>query len=180
MFFPYVRRMLLLCFFSFGIYRGQSIFSACSITREVCGSTGELSFWVVFAVRAWPVWVTLLLALPTGAFLVRIFIFFHDCCHGSYLASRKAMHVVGAVLGFLVFTPFGQWRHSHGIHHSTAGNLDRRGFRDHRHQGVPARAIAGHVRRRHVRNMALLRAAPIRSDLLGAQVLAGTKRAGRT
>lgn len=78
----------------------------------------------------WPVWVTLLLALPAGAFLVRIFIFFHDCCHGSFLASKKAMHIVGAVLGFLVFTPFGQWRHSHGIHHSTAGNLDRRGIGD--------------------------------------------------
>jgi len=78
----------------------------------------------------WPVWATLLLALPAGAFLVRIFIFFHDCCHGSYLSSQKAMHIVGAVLGFLVFTPFGEWRHSHGIHHSTAGNLDRRGIGD--------------------------------------------------
>lgn len=81
-------------------------------------------------VMAWPAWVTLLMALPAGAFLVRIFILFHDCCHGSYLSSRKAMHIVGAVLGFLVFTPFGQWRHSHGIHHSTAGNLDRRGIGD--------------------------------------------------
>jgi len=89
-----------------------------------------MALMVVSAVLAWPVWVTLLLAVPAGAFLVRIFIFFHDCCHGSYLASRKAMHVVGAVLGFLVFTPFGQWRHSHGIHHSTAGNLDRRGIGD--------------------------------------------------
>jgi len=91
---------------------------------------GLMSLMAVSAVNAWPVWFTLLLAVPAGAFLVRIFIFFHDCCHGSYLASRKAMHVVGAVLGFLVFTPFGQWRHSHGIHHSTAGNLDRRGIGD--------------------------------------------------
>ena len=36
--------------------------------------------------NGWPVWSTLLLSLPAGAFLVRIFIFFHDCCHGSYLA----------------------------------------------------------------------------------------------
>ena len=27
----------------------------------------------------WPAWITLVLALPAGAFLVRIFIFFHDC-----------------------------------------------------------------------------------------------------
>lgn len=80
--------------------------------------------------REWPVWITLLLSVPAGAFLVRIFIFFHDCCHGSYLASRKAMHVLGSVMGLLVFTPFEVWRHSHGIHHSTAGNLDRRGIGD--------------------------------------------------
>lgn len=77
-----------------------------------------------------PYWVTLLLAVPAGAFLVRLFIIFHDCCHGSYLRSRLAMRVIGNILGVLTFTPFGEWRHSHGIHHSTAGNLDRRGVGD--------------------------------------------------
>ena len=80
--------------------------------------------------NGWPVWSTLLLSLPAGAFLVRIFIFFHDCCHGSYLASRKAMGTLGFFLGVLTFTPFGEWRHSHGIHHSSSGNLDRRGTGD--------------------------------------------------
>lgn len=80
--------------------------------------------------KDWPVWVTLLLSLPAGAFLVRIFIFFHDCCHGSFLASRKTMNALGFLLGVLTFTPFSEWRHSHGIHHSTSGNLDRRGTGD--------------------------------------------------
>jgi len=84
----------------------------------------------VSVTRVWPLWTTLVLSVPAGALLVRIFIFFHDCCHGSYLASRKAMDALGAALGLLVFTPFGAWRHSHGIHHSTAGNLDRRGIGD--------------------------------------------------
>ncbi|TVR60556.1 MAG: fatty acid desaturase [Spirochaetaceae bacterium] len=77
-----------------------------------------------------PYWTTLLLALPAGAFLVRLFIIFHDCCHGSFFQSRTAMRVIGNILGVLTFTPFGEWRHSHGIHHSTAGNLDRRGIGD--------------------------------------------------
>jgi acyl-lipid omega-6 desaturase (Delta-12 desaturase) len=86
---------------------------------------------MVFSTRnGWPVWSTLLLSLPAGAFLVRIFIFFHDCCHGSFLASRKAMNALGFFLGVLAFTPFGEWRHSHGIHHTTSGNLDRRGTGD--------------------------------------------------
>lgn len=79
---------------------------------------------------AFPYWVTLLLALPTGAFMVRTFIFFHDCCHGSFVASPVALKVIGNVLGVLVLTPFADWRYSHGMHHSTAGNLDRRGIGD--------------------------------------------------
>jgi omega-6 fatty acid desaturase (delta-12 desaturase) len=80
--------------------------------------------------RDYPYWVTLLLALPAGGFLVRLFVIFHDCCHGSYLPSRGAMKIVGTLLGALAFTPFEDWRHAHGIHHSTAGNLDRRGVGD--------------------------------------------------
>ncbi len=78
----------------------------------------------------WPYWATLLLAVPAGGFLVRSFIIFHDCCHGSYLRSKRAMRIIGTVLGVLTFTPFDDWRHAHGIHHSTAGNLDRRGVGD--------------------------------------------------
>lgn len=78
----------------------------------------------------WPVWSTILLGIPAGALLVRLFIFFHDCVHGSYLRSRRAITILGNVLGVLTFTPFSEWRHSHGVHHSTAGNLDRRGIGD--------------------------------------------------
>ncbi len=77
-----------------------------------------------------PLWATLLLAVPAGGFLVRAFILFHDCCHGSFLSSRRAMDAVGAVLGILTFTPYQEWRHSHGVHHSSVGNLDRRGIGD--------------------------------------------------
>jgi len=77
-----------------------------------------------------PLWVTLLLALPAGAFLMRTFILFHDCCHGSFLSSRRANDGLGRILGVLVLTPFGDWRRSHGIHHGTSGNLDRRGLGD--------------------------------------------------
>ena len=77
-----------------------------------------------------PYWVTALLAIPAGAFMVRSFILFHDCTHGSFLESRFAMTWIGRLLGLMTFTPFGQWRYAHGVHHSTAGNLDRRGVGD--------------------------------------------------
>jgi omega-6 fatty acid desaturase (delta-12 desaturase) len=77
-----------------------------------------------------PYWVTLFVAIPAGAFLLRTFIFFHDCCHGSYIRSPTALKIIGNILGVLVLTPFADWRYSHGIHHSTSGNLDKRGIGD--------------------------------------------------
>jgi omega-6 fatty acid desaturase (delta-12 desaturase) len=74
--------------------------------------------------------ITLLLAVPAAALLVRLFVLFHDCVHGSYLSSPIARQIVGNILGVLVFTSFSDWRRSHGIHHSTSGNLDRRGIGD--------------------------------------------------
>lgn len=75
-------------------------------------------------------WLTLILAVPTAGFMVRCFIIFHDCCHGSFFKTMKANDRLGLALGVLVFTPFYEWKHSHAIHHATAGDLDRRGIGD--------------------------------------------------
>ena len=75
-------------------------------------------------------WLTLPLAVLAGAFLVRVFIIFHDCGHGSYFKSRAANDVVGFITGLLTFTPYYEWRWSHAIHHASAGHLDKRGTGD--------------------------------------------------
>jgi acyl-lipid omega-6 desaturase (Delta-12 desaturase) len=75
-------------------------------------------------------WLTLLLAVPTAGFMVRCFIIFHDCCHGSFLRDIKANDKLGMVIGVLVMTPYYHWKHEHAIHHATAGDLDRRGTGD--------------------------------------------------
>ena len=76
------------------------------------------------------VWLTLPLALLAGGFLVRIFIIFHDCTHGSFFPSPRANELLGNVMGVLCFTPFYRWRREHSIHHASAGDLDRRGTGD--------------------------------------------------
>jgi omega-6 fatty acid desaturase (delta-12 desaturase) len=75
-------------------------------------------------------WLTLPLALLTSGFLVRAFIIFHDCGHGSFFESRRANDLVGIVTGLLAFTPYHRWKHEHAIHHATSGDLDRRGVGD--------------------------------------------------
>lgn len=80
--------------------------------------------------RDYPYGLTLALAVPAAAFLVRVFILFHDCVHGSFF-RRKALNMFfGYVLGMLVFTPLEDWRFSHFRHHATYANLDARGFGD--------------------------------------------------
>jgi omega-6 fatty acid desaturase (delta-12 desaturase) len=75
-------------------------------------------------------WWTLLLSIPTAGFMVRTFIIFHDCGHGSFFKSRKANDALGIFTGILTFTPYFEWRHEHSIHHATSGDLDRRGVGD--------------------------------------------------
>ena len=71
-------------------------------------------------------WLTLLLAIMASGFLVRGFIIFHDCGHGSFLKSQKANDILGTILGVFTFTPYYYWRHDHAVHHASAGDLDRR------------------------------------------------------
>lgn len=75
-------------------------------------------------------WLTLLLAIPAVGLQIRLFIFLHDCGHHSFFSSRKLNNAVGAVIGVVTLTPFGYWRRTHGIHHGTSGDLDRRGLGD--------------------------------------------------
>ncbi len=74
--------------------------------------------------------LSLAIAIPASGFLVRTFILFHDCSHGSFLPSKRANMWLGTVLGLLVYSPFLRWRHDHAIHHATSGDLDRRGGGD--------------------------------------------------
>lgn len=76
-------------------------------------------------------WVlTGFLILLAAGFLVRLFIIFHDCGHGSYFRSQKANRIVGMIFGILAFTPYDKWHNQHLKHHATVGNLDKRGVGD--------------------------------------------------
>ncbi len=74
--------------------------------------------------------LALALVVPATGFLVRTFIVFHDCAHGSLFPSRRANRNVGRVLGLFVLSPFGRWRHDHAVHHASSGDLERRGVGD--------------------------------------------------
>jgi omega-6 fatty acid desaturase (delta-12 desaturase) len=74
--------------------------------------------------------VCVLLAAPAAGFLVRLFMIQHDCGHGAFFPHRLANDWVGRMIGVLTLTPYDFWRRNHAVHHSTSGNLDRRGIGD--------------------------------------------------
>ncbi len=93
-----------------------------------------LPFLGLFVLAMWAFrfsfWLSLPLCVLAAGFMVRTFIIFHDCGHGSFFKSQKANDLVGTITGILTFTPYHRWKHDHAVHHATAGDLDRRGVGD--------------------------------------------------
>lgn len=76
------------------------------------------------------IWLTLALSVAAAGFVVRTFIIFHDCTHGSFFKSKKANEIVGTITGVLTLFAFEKWKREHAIHHASSSNLDKRGVGD--------------------------------------------------
>ncbi len=116
-------------------------------------------WWLMYRSLAVSYWLTLLLAVPQAFLFIRLFIFQHDCGHGSFFRSTKANHRLGAVLGLLSLMPYRYWQRTHAIHHATSGDLDNREFGDVDTLTVDEyRALSrwGRLRYRLYRNMLVL------------------------
>jgi omega-6 fatty acid desaturase (delta-12 desaturase) len=124
--------------------------------------------------------LVLAISLPAAGFLVRTFIVFHDCSHGSFLPSRRANAWLGVVLGLMVYSPFLRWRHDHAIHHATSGDLDRRGGGDIRtltvaeYHALPARSRLAYRIFRHP--LVMFGIGPIVALLVGPRIVARDAR----
>ena len=108
-------------------------------TPSIARATWQLvntlgSYVVLWCLMYWSLsvsyWLTALLIAITGGIVVRAFIIFHDCGHGSFLASKRANDLIGFITGMITFTPYFHWRWEHSLHHATSGDLDRRGVGD--------------------------------------------------
>jgi omega-6 fatty acid desaturase (delta-12 desaturase) len=78
----------------------------------------------------YPYSVVMLAAFPAAGLHVKIFIILHDCCHNSYFNSPRVCSIIGHICGIITFTPFYDWQKSHGIHHASVSNLEKRGVGD--------------------------------------------------
>jgi omega-6 fatty acid desaturase (delta-12 desaturase) len=83
--------------------------------------------WHTMAISAW---LTLAISVCNAGFLLRLFIIQHDCGHNAFLKNRVLSDWLGRILGVVTLTPYDVWRRTHAIHHSSSGNLERRGMGD--------------------------------------------------
>jgi omega-6 fatty acid desaturase (delta-12 desaturase) len=132
-----------------------------------------------FALQSAPL-LGLLLAIPAAIFLVRTFIVFHDCSHGSFLPNRRGNASLGTVLGLLLYSPFVRWQHDHAVHHASSGDLDRRGVGDVRTLTVGeyrALSARGRLRYRLERNpLIMLGIGPFVALVIGPRLVAKSAR----
>ncbi len=105
--------------------------SARGVFELVITAVPFLVLWaLIWVALAHGYWIGLLLAVPAAGLLVRLFMIQHDCGHGSFFHGRLANDWVGRAIGVLTLTPYDYWRHTHGLHHASSGNLDHRGVGD--------------------------------------------------
>ena len=85
---------------------------------------------IMFVALSHGILLAAFLSPVAAALLLRLFMFQHDCGHGSFFRSRRINDALGCILGVLTLTPYTAWRREHAVHHAGAGNLDRRGLGD--------------------------------------------------
>ena len=124
--------------------------------------------------------LALALILPAAGFLVRTFVVFHDCAHGSLLPSKRANRYVGRFLGLFVLSPFQRWRHDHAVHHATSGDLERRGVGDIITLTIGeyrARPRSGRITYRLIRNpIVMFGLGPIIAMIIGPRIATRAQR----
>jgi acyl-lipid omega-6 desaturase (Delta-12 desaturase) len=111
----------------------KSLWQIANTVIPYVGLWGLMYFTVRFS---WP--LTLGLAALAALFLVRVFIIFHDCGHGSYFKFKRLNHVVGFVSGLLTLTPYRRWKWQHAVQYKLIGEAEAIGTTRHRPwRGVP-------------------------------------------
>ena len=124
--------------------------------------------------------LTVALVVLAAGFLVRTFVVFHDCAHGSLFASKRANRWVGRLAGLMVLSPYERWRHDHAVHHGTSGDLERRGVGDIVTLTVDeyrARSQRGRLAYRVIRNpLVMFGLGPIIAMVVGPRIATRSQR----
>src|SRR5690625_5918058 len=79
---------------------------------------------------SYSIWLALVFTILASGLIIRTFIIFHDCTHGSFFPNKRLNDTIGTITGVLTLFPYEKWKREHAMHHATSSNLDQRGVGD--------------------------------------------------
>ena len=85
---------------------------------------------LAYATISYSIWLSMVFTILASGFIIRTFIIFHDCTHGSFFHNKKLNTTIATITGVLTMFPFEKWKREHAIHHASSSNLDQRGVGD--------------------------------------------------
>lgn len=99
--------------------------------KEDRATTWKLFAWTILAAAAC---LAIAAYAPLGPFRyvgsvmlglvnVRIFIFYHDCLHGTVFRKSKLGHAIMYAYGYLILVPHLVWKDSHNYHHNHTSKI---------------------------------------------------------
>jgi acyl-lipid omega-6 desaturase (Delta-12 desaturase) len=97
----------------------KAVWQLCNTLIPLIG--GIVSAYWSYRVNAF---LFLLLCLLNAFFLMRLFVFQHDCGHGSFVKSRRLCDSVGFLCSLFSAIPYKFWAEMHVFHHKNTGKLD--------------------------------------------------------
>jgi len=89
-----------------------------------------ISWTLAYISISYSILLALVFTILASGLIIRTFIIFHDCTHGSFFHNKKLNDTVGTITGVLTMFPYAKWKREHAIHHASSSNLDARGVGD--------------------------------------------------
>lgn len=89
-----------------------------------------LSWTLAYVSISYSIPLALVFSVIAAGLIIRTFIIFHDCTHGSFFHNKKLNDTIGTITGVLTLFPYAKWKREHAIHHASSSNLDARGVGD--------------------------------------------------
>jgi acyl-lipid omega-6 desaturase (Delta-12 desaturase) len=95
-------------------------------SRSWSGLIGTVAVWaaLVAAVVLLPWWwAKAIVSLPLGLVIVRLFILYHDYCHGAIFRRSKVAKPIMTAIGWYTMAVPSVWRETHNYHHANNSKL---------------------------------------------------------
>jgi omega-6 fatty acid desaturase (delta-12 desaturase) len=107
------------------LMRATKPFSKEVLWRSWYGLASSIVVWagLMAAVVAFPLWAKPIPSFILGFAIVRLFVIYHDYCHGAVFRKTKIVRPVMAAIGWYTMAVPSVWRESHNYHHANNSKL---------------------------------------------------------